>query len=248
MSSPPRTIFFLGATGGVALSTLRRSLAAGHTCVALCRTPSKLQSLLDDSEANHPNLTIEQGNAHDVDALLRCLTVRGPVDTIVSSIGGAMQLSKLTLDDPHVCETGMVSLLTAISRCRAEKNLTDFTPRIVAVSTTGVSDVARHIPLLLIPMYATLLKNPRKDKSAMEKTLIASEEKWTIVRPSLFTDGPEAAAGTVREGIEDPVAGVSDKTPPGYTISRLDVGKWIFENLVQKGGEKYARKAVMITY
>lgn len=97
-------------------------------------------------------------------------------------------------------------------------------------------------------MYATLLKNPRKDKSAMEKTVIASDEKWTIVRPSLFTDGPEAAPGTVREGIEDPIAGVTDKTPPGYTISRLDVAKWIFENLVQKEEEKYARKAVMITY
>ena len=157
-------------------------------------------------------------------------------------------LSKMTIDDPHVCETGMVALLAAISRHRADKNLTDFHPRIVAVSTAGVSDVGRQIPVLLIPMYATMLKIPRKDKSAMEKSLIPSGEKWTIVRPSIFTDGPEAAPGSVREGIEDPIAGVTDQTAPGYTISRLDVAKWIFEKLVTTEDDKYARKAVMITY
>lgn len=246
--SPTRTILFLG-TGGVGVSILRRSLSAGHTCVVLCRTLSKLQSLLAESEASHPNLTIEQGNAHDIDALLRCLTVRGKVDTIISSIGGLLSFATMALDDPHVCETGMVSLLTAISRYRAEGNLADYNPRIVAVSTTGVSEVARHIPVLMIPLYATLLKNPRKDKRAMEKVLISSDEKkWTIVRPSVFTDGPEAAPGMVREGVEDPVARVSDATAPGYTISRVDVGKWIFENLVGGEGGRYVRKAVMITY
>ncbi|KAM7190980.1 hypothetical protein V8F20_009518 [Naviculisporaceae sp. PSN 640] len=250
MSSATRTIFFLGATGGVALSVLRRSLAAGHICVALCRTPSKLQSLLSESEANSPNLAIEQGNALNVDDLLRCLKARGPVDTIVSSIGGYMQFSKMRNDDPHVNENGMKALLQALSQYRAEQNKPEFSPRLFSVSTAGVSDVARRYPVLLIPLYATLIKSPAKDKNAMEKVLIKSQEKnWTIVRPSIFTDGPEAAPGTVMEGIEDPIAGV-DVVPcvPGYTISRVDVGKWIFENLVQKEEEKYVKKAVMISY
>ncbi|KAM7220342.1 hypothetical protein V8F06_004308 [Rhypophila decipiens] len=252
MPSPTRTIFFLGATGGVALSVLRRSLAAGHICVALCRTPSKLQGLLDESEAKSPNLTTEQGNALNVDNIVRCLNARGPVDTIVSAIGGYMQYSRMENDDPHVCENGMKALLEALSQYRAEKNKPDFffSPRLFVVSTTGVSDVARRIPVLLIPLYVTLIKSPAKDKAAMEKVLITSEEKtWTIMRPSIFTDGPEAAPGAVTEGIEDPVAGV-DVVPfvAGYTISRLDVGKWIFEKLVQKEEEKYFKKAVMISY
>ncbi|KAM7200314.1 hypothetical protein V8F33_004032 [Rhypophila sp. PSN 637] len=250
MPSPTRTIFFLGATGGVALSVLRRSLAAGHTCVTLCRTPSKLQGLLDEAETKSANLTTEQGNALNVDDIVRCLNARGPVDTIVSSIGGYMQYSKMENDDPHVCENGMKALLQALSQYRTEKNKHDFSPRLLVVSTTGVSDVVRRIPVLLIPLYATLIKSPAKDKAAMEKLLIKSDEKaWTIVRPSIFTDGPEAAPGTVTEGIEDPVAGV-DIVPfvAGYTISRLDVGKWIFENLVQKEEEKYVKKAVMISY
>lgn len=161
-----------------------------------------------------------------------------------------MQFSKMRNDDPHVNENGMKALLQALSRYRAEQNKPEFAPRLFAVSTCGVSDVARRIPVLLIPLYATLIKSPAKDKDAMEKALVKSDEKkWTIVRPSIFTDGPEAAPGTITEGIEDPVAGV-DVVPwvPGYTISRVDVGKWIFENLVQKEEEKYVKKAVMISY
>jgi nucleoside-diphosphate-sugar epimerase len=254
--SSPKTILFLGATGGVALSALRRSLAANHTCIALCRTPSNLASEFPSS-APPPNLQLVQGNAHDVDALARCLRnpsdLSRPVDTVIFSIGARPTLTGMS--DPHVCENGMSALLTAIRRLREEDNKNN-TPgegkklRLVAVSSTGISDHARDIPLLMVPLYKAVLHTAHKDKKAMERLVMESGKdgvEWTLIRGSFYTSGP-ATEGLVREGMEDPVTGVVESTAIGYTISREDVGKWIFENCIQGDDGKWVGKAAVITY
>jgi hypothetical protein len=281
MSTPtrkPKTILFLGATGGCGLSALRRSLSAGHTCIALCRTPSNLTSQLPGG-TNPPNLHIEQGNAHDVDTLMRCLVITPTptttttttttttptlVDTIIFSIGAKPTLrGKGGMSDPHVCEKGMTALLTALQRIRSEHNLKIMgTPRIVAVSSTGITPLARDLPWLMMPMYKLLLSTAHRDKKAMEDLLVegmGKDEEWTIIRGSLYMSGPETE-GLVRVGVEDPVEGRVESLAVGYTISREDVGKWIFENLIQDGkmgeggiegegdGRRWVRKAVTITY
>ncbi|KAK4108938.1 hypothetical protein N656DRAFT_783592 [Canariomyces notabilis] len=275
-SSKPKTILFLGATGGCGLSALRRSLSAGHTCIALCRTPSNLTSQLPGG-TNPPNLHIEQGNAHDVDTLMRCLVITPTpttttttttkltlVDTIIFSIGAKPTLrGKGGMSDPHVCEKGMTALLTALERIRSEHGVSQVgTPRIVAVSSTGITPLARDLPWLMMPMYKLLLSTAHRDKKAMEDLLVegmGKDEEWTIIRGSLYTSGPETE-GLVRVGVEDPVAGRVESLAVGYTISREDVGKWIFENLIQgvskregegeglRDGRRWVRKAVTITY
>ncbi|KAL2255202.1 hypothetical protein VTK26DRAFT_3879 [Humicola hyalothermophila] len=229
----PKTVLFLGATGGCALSTLRRSLAAGHTCIALCRTPSKLTSLLapettttttattatatPGSPASFPNLHIIQGDAHDESALVRCLTAQPTVDTVVFSIGAYPTLKGMS--DPHVCEEGMRVLLSALRRCREEEAAAAAAagpaaprPRIVAVSTTGISSHARDIPLAMVLPYRFVLATAHRDKKAMEDLLIRSREGedehggWTLIRGSLYTNGP-AEGREIRVGVEDPSGG-----------------------------------------
>ncbi|KAK4150691.1 oxidoreductase AflX [Chaetomidium leptoderma] len=255
--SSPKTILFLGATGGVGLSTLRRSLAANHTCVALCRTPSKLSAEFPNN--NPPaNLHLVQGDALDADVLARCLLV-GPapssdrrlVDTIIFSIGGRPTLRGMS--DPHVCENGMAALLRALREVMTTKSATTTKPkpppRLVAVSTTGITDQARDIPLPMVPLYKGLLHTPHKDKKAMERLVMDAGVEtvaWTLIRGSLYTNGP-ATEGLVREGMEDPVTGVVTSTAVGYTISREDVGKWVFENCVE-GGTKWVGKAAVLSY
>lgn len=262
MTTPPKTVLFLGATGGVGLAALRRSLAANHTCIALCRTPSRLLSQLSADNSHPPaNLHIIEGNAHDADLLAtRCL--RNPsdpsrlVDTIVFSIGARPTLRGMS--DPHVCENGMAALLAGLRRCREEGNTgqgggsgsVTGTPRLVAVSTTGISDAGRDIPLLMVPLYKSLLHTAHADKKAMERLVMGSTSgegvEWTVVRGSLYTNGP-ATEGLVREGMEDPVTGRVESSAVGYTISREDVGKWVFENCVEGGG-KWVGKAATLSY
>jgi len=250
-STSQKTILFLGATGGVCLSALRRAISAKHTCIALVRTPSKLLGLLPAPHAP-PNLHIIQGNAHDIPSLVRALTSPSNrsrlVDTIISSIGGAFSFSSFSIDDPHVCETGINALVAALKQAR--ENGVAGSPKIVVVSTTGVSEAGvRDVPLLMAPLYHVLLKDPHKDKAALERGVIASGERWTIVRPSLLTDGGENPGG-VRVGVEDPVGRTVESKAVGYTVSREDVGKWIFENLVEEGekGGRWDGKAVTVSY
>ncbi|KAK1986105.1 hypothetical protein LZ30DRAFT_685676 [Colletotrichum cereale] len=248
-SANPKTLLFLGATGGCGLSALRRSLDAGLTCIALCRTPSKLASVLLPEQ--YPNLHIAQGNAHEAHVVARHvvspLDASRFVDAVVFSIGSGFDMRKMNLEDVHVCEKGMAVLLGAVKRLRAEKGVSG-NPRILGLSSTGISKFGRDTPFIIAPLYKGLLHTPHEDKRAMEELLFASNEAWTVVRASLLTNGKEQPSGAVRVGVEDPLKGV-EQLAIGYTISREDVGRWIFENVLRKdGNDEYVRKVATVTY
>uniref|UniRef100_L2FH28 Fungal specific transcription factor domain-containing protein n=1 Tax=Colletotrichum fructicola (strain Nara gc5) TaxID=1213859 RepID=L2FH28_COLFN len=220
-----KTVAFFGASGGCGLAALKHSLAEGYICIALCRNPSKLTSLLPAS--SHPNLVVKQGNAHNVDDVAACLVnptnPHALVDAVSFSIGSPLDVCKMTVEDPDVCKNGIAAVLRALE--------------------TGF---ARDVPVLQVPMYHILLRAPHADKKVMEERLAGSGEAWTAVRPAFLSDG--AAPGrTVRVGVEDPRTGVESKAV-GYGISREDVGRWIFENILRDGGMEVVGKAVSITW
>lgn len=244
MSQNRKTIAFFGASGGVGLSAVKHTLSAGHHCVALCRVPSKLTSIFPPSTT--PNLTIIQGNAHDVEAVSSCLKTRNGtklVDGIVSTIGGKPTLSWQMIDDPNVCEKGMATLLEALATLRRQGVAGK--PFVVVCSTTGISRFARDVPLAMVSLYHVMLKVPHKDKKAMEDALVASGEEFTIVRASLLMGGETEVS--IRVGIEDVETGVESKAI-GYTISREDAGRWFAENVVMSRDRKYVNKIATITY
>ncbi|TDZ59694.1 hypothetical protein CTRI78_v005127 [Colletotrichum trifolii] len=245
----PKTIFFLGATGGCGLSALRRSLDAGFTCIALCRTPSRLTSIL--SPEKYPNLHVVQGNAHDSDVVAKCLVSPRDatrfVDVVVSTIGAWFDMSKMNLEDVHVCETGITVLLDTIKTLRTEKNVWG-NPRVIGQSSTGISKFGRDTPHVVTPFYKMLLHTPHEDKRRLEEILSSSDEDWTVVRASWLTNGREEPGDAVRVGVEDPVKGV-EKLAIGYSISREDVGKWIFESILKgNGNDRFIRKVATVTY
>ncbi|KAM0327503.1 hypothetical protein ACHAQA_005791 [Verticillium albo-atrum] len=236
-----KTVAFFGASTGVGLAALRTTLAAGHHAIALCRKPAKLTDLL--SIESNPNLTVIAGNAHDVEAVSRCLRKQNGdfVDAVIFSIGAALE--GLHFDDPDVCRKGITALLEAVSQLR--RGGAAGRPRIIVCSTTGISRYGRDVPLLMVPLYYLTLKVPHKDKEAMERLLEDSGEAFTIVRCSLFMGGETDA--TIRAGIEDPKTG-RESAAIGYTISREDAGRWFAENLIKREGEEYLNKIATITY
>lgn len=242
MTTTPKTVVFFGATLGVGLSALKHTLAAGHHCIALCRTPSKLTSILS-LDAN-PNLKIVEGNAHDIVAVSKCLQTKDGkiVDAVVSTIGSRPSLCKLGFEDPDVCKKGASTLLEALAQLRGNGVVGN--PHIIAMSSTGISKFGRDIPLAMVPLYYAL-KVPHKDKIVLEKLLTESGEIYTLFRASLLTDGESDTK--IRVGVEDVANGVESKAV-GYTISREDAGKWIAENLVMKIDGKYLKKIVSVTY
>ncbi|OHE96542.1 hypothetical protein CORC01_08140 [Colletotrichum orchidophilum] len=241
-----KTIAFFGASGGCGMAALKHSLEAGYVCIALCRNPTKMTDVLP--EAQNPNLVVKKGNAHSVDDVAACLVnPTDPtrlVDAVSFSIGSPLNLAKMTVEDPDVCKNGAAALLGALEKLRGQ-GVTG-KPRLAIISTTGISDHARDVPLMQVPMYHVLLKAPHADKRVMEQRIVASDEIFTFIRPAFLSDGAQPEK-RIRTGIEDPKTGVQTKAI-GYGISREDVGRWIFEEIFKSGGPNYLRKAVTITW
>ncbi|KAI0967789.1 hypothetical protein F4678DRAFT_234299 [Xylaria arbuscula] len=241
MANTQETIAFFGASGGVGLSALKTTLASGRQCIALCRNPSKLAAILPPE--SNPNLKIVQGNAHDITAVSSCLLARSGVlvDQIITTIGGAFDAGKMTIDDPEVCRKGMATLLEALKNLRSQG--ASGNTRIVACSTTGFSKYGRDIPILMIPLYHFMLKVPHEDKIIMEERLVSSGENFVLIRPSFMVSEKETTK-EVKVGVEDPKTG-RESSAIGYTISKTDAGRWVGENLILK--RQYNNKIVMIT-
>lgn len=242
----------------------------------MVRTPSKLTDMLKKNEISteliSKHLTIVQGNSKDSVKVTEALKVNNVVaDMILCGVGGVPVFKpnplRPTLDDPTVCQDTVSTILKALrdlhsdSDSSQDKKKKGKKPTLVAISSTGISDYGRDIPLAMIPLYHWLLPIPHKDKKMMEK-LLAEEiqggggddasssaiENFVAVRPSLLTNGRALGFGAIRAGIDR--EGNPDNSAIGYTISRADVGGWIFEGLVEdKAGKKstYLNQFVAIT-
>ncbi|EON69208.1 hypothetical protein W97_08467 [Coniosporium apollinis CBS 100218] len=221
------------------------------------------------------NLIIVKGDIKDITAVKKALLSKDGriVDIVVSGIGGtpALQWSLLrpvTLTDPHICERAAATILSALRELRqsrrddplqsqGEKSAQG--PMVIAISTTGVSTKQRDVPFLIYPLYHWLLQVPHADKQAMEQVLIADASStspaigdFAIVRPTLLTDGVAKGTDTVKMGWEYPEGKPEQSEPApgpalGYSVSRADVGAWIFEQLVEGEG-KWGNKCVTLTY
>ena len=243
---------------------MTHSLKAGIKSIALVRTPSKLMSLLEsqglDDETIKHNLTIIQGDATDVEAVKRTIAPEQNngafVASIISGLGGtpkfqASIVQPVTLDNPNICADATQALITAIKEVQMS-NPGQEQPLLAIISTTGISDVKNDVPFYNRPVYHYLLSAPHKDKREMERLAAESMKDFpapfrgvVCVRPSLLLKDHTISSGkgwqAVRVGVEaDPAV--------GFGITRADVGEWIFEEIIRKGGEKWVNEMVTLTY
>ncbi|OCL05512.1 hypothetical protein AOQ84DRAFT_379514 [Glonium stellatum] len=274
MATNKPTLAFFGATGGCAGTALAAALRDGYITTALARNPDKLSKLLMTSHSIPSStistqLTIHSGNVKTIADVKRTLispiSPTSLVSTVIFGVGGApkMQASLLkpfTLDDPHICGSGIATVLAALSELAAEgvtSTAEGNKPTVVAISTTGTGGGKRDVPLLLYPFYHWGLQVPHADKRKMEHLLFnaasdSSIRDFFIVRPTLLTDGVAKGTEKVRAGWEWGIKGVQGREEEagpqlGYTIGRTDVGNWIFEQLVTNG-EKWGGKVISLTY
>lgn len=240
----PKIMAFFGASGGCGHAALVPALSAGHTCIALCRSPAKL----DDLVSQYPRtLVVKPGNAHNVNDVIACLTYRDAlVDAVSFSIGNKPDLQGMKNGDAEVCQKGMRALLESLATLRRDWEVA-WKPLLCIVSTTGISS-ARDIPLLLVPFYHIVLATPHADKKVVEEIVAASSERFVFVRPSLLIDG-HCPDKEIRVGVEGVHNSKVEKKEVGYAISRLAVGQWMYRNILDKADERleYEGKAVSLT-
>ncbi|KAL9129433.1 MAG: hypothetical protein Q9217_002107 [Psora testacea] len=251
MTSPKPLLAFYGATGGSCLAALVPALQAGYDCTALARKPSKLTNLLLSKgilqSAINTHLHITQGDVLSVEAVKGPLALNGrPADIIISGIG--ITTFGQSRQEVTICANALTNIMTALREINAQAKSK---PLLVALSSTGITqnEMPRDLPVLMMPFYHCGLKNPHADKIAMEKIIESEMSKgeeavvrgFVLPRPSLLTNGKAKGSEKVRVGDEE-------KPAVGYTISRDDVGWWIFESLVQKDAQRWVGKKPSLTY
>lgn len=173
-----------------------------------------------------------------------------------NEIGGLPKFTpnplKPTLDDPVVCQSAMSAVVASLKDIVSQSaNRHARRPLLTAISTTGLA-AKRDIPIAMVPLYHWMLGTAHEDKRVMEKMVEDAKAEglirdYVIVRASLLTDGKREGLEKVRVGWEGGEA--EGKGPAvGYTISREDVGGFIFDEVVNEQMGKYCGKKVTVTY
>lgn len=126
-------------------------------------------------------------------------------------------------------------------------------PLLTAISTTGISE-KRDTPLIMSVLYHLLGAVPHADKKRLEEQVELAKTEglirdFVVVRPSLLIDGQTQGRKEVRVGWEGKTPGeLGEGAAVGYTITREDVGHFVFDSVIAKNGADYAGKKVSITH
>ena len=265
MASSTSEVAFFGATGGCTAAALTLALNNGYKCSAcmlllpflflypsnkplVARTPERLIDLLISK--NVPEATIStnlrsvKGDVKDETAVKQVLVDEGQsTENIIFGIGMPF---RWPIEDTIICQKAMRTVIAALKSLALKRH-----PSVTVISTTGISHGPRDVPLAFLFLYKIALHIPHKDKKVLEQLVTETSKASagdrqvfdgaTIVRASLLMDGEELGKEKIREGSEQ-------KPSVGYTIRRVDVGRWIYENSIVGGGKKRRGETLTVTY
>lgn len=198
-----------------------------------------------------------EGDVKDPTAVAKTLLGRS---IIISGVGGVPKFTpnpfRPTLDDPVICQTAARTIVSCLQEMQNSAGAEYKPPLLAVVSTTGLDPGTPDLPWALVPLYKLMLAIPHADKEAMEEVVMGAPPgllEYVIVRPALLTDGAAGERGVkagyigrVKNG--DGRWGDVKGVVAGYTISRADVGGFLFEEVVSRGGGEWKGKKVALVY
>ena len=205
-------LLILGATGATGQNLLEQALAAGHEVTALVRNPAGLT-------ITHARLAVAIGEATDSRALESSMVGQ---ETVLSALGAGNSLRS------EIASRAVAALIPAM-RARALK-------RVIFLSAFGVGETFEQASLVQRLMYRTLLRQIFADKAKANSMLRQSDLDWTLVCPTVLTNG--ARVGTYRVGERLAMTGLPK-------ISRADVASFMLEQLSSAG---WVRRTAVISY
>lgn len=210
-------ILIIGATGGTGRELVKQTLVKGYAVSVLVRNPAKADF--------GSGVTTLAGNVLDSESLKKAVSGQ---DAVISSLGSGVTgpFKQMTM-----LSQGTMNLVTAMQSQGVK--------RLVCITGIGAGESKGHGPwyynLLIQPL---LLHGVYEDKTRQEEEIRNSHLDWTIVRPSILTDGPAKGESAVRSVIH--MADVR-----ASTISRSDVAGFCLNELVNG---RYRGQAPVITY
>jgi len=200
-----------GGTGGTGLELTRQALEHGHSVRALVRNPNRMPLV-------NANMRLVLGNVLDPESVTK--TVLG-TDAVLSCLG-----QRNLLKNTRVVSDG-TRLMMAVMRQHGVR-------RLVVESAFGAGESLAEAKLVERLVFATLLWAPYEDKHRMEPEVKTSGLEWTILRPTMLTNGPLTGRYTVSGG--RPVASCVSRADVAAAMLRaVEERLWIGEALAVTG-------------
>jgi uncharacterized protein YbjT (DUF2867 family) len=199
-------LLVLGATGRTGRLVVEQALAAGYSVTALVRSPEKLA-------VSHPRLRVVIGGATDSAALSQALAGATAVISALGGSGGSL-IADASSALVAAARAGGVSRVVVLSSWLVQRD--------------AMSAVTRAITRIGMGSLIT-------DKIAGEQLIRDSGLDWTIVYPSVLTDGPAVGSVVLAGGAK---RGITER------ISRADVAAWLVHAATEA---QYSGRAVGLT-
>ena len=207
-------ILVIGATGGTGREVVRQALDRGYQVNALARSAADAAPLL-------PGADIIVGDARDGETVAKALA---GCDSVISALGTKLSL----LHEETLLSTATRVLIDAMQKLRIT--------RLVCITGIGAGDSHGHGGFLYDHIVQPLLlSSTYRDKDRQEDEIRKSGLDWTIVRPTVLTDGPAT----------DNIRALTDLTDfHGGSIARVDVARFLVTELEER---RWAGRSPVIT-
>jgi len=201
--APMATVLIIGASKGIGLATVQAAFRAGHSVRALARTATAIR-------IDHPKLAKVKGDARDQETIKQAVT---GVEAVIQTLGVTPALSLI------VSGTQLFSTAT-----RVLVEVMENTPvkRLICVTGLGAGDSRGHGGLLYNAAQSLFLGRVYADKDVQEHMIRRSRLDWTIVRPTILTNGPRTLSYRILVEPRDWTSGF---------ISRADVADFLVKQI-----------------
>jgi len=210
------TVLIVGASRGIGLETVRLARKAGHSVRALARSATAIR-------LHDPKLEKVDGDALDRHTIERAVV---GVDVVIQTLGVS--------PTPELIFSG-TRLFSVATRILVDAMEATTIKRLICVTGLGAGDSRGHGGLLYNAALWLFLGRSYADKDAQEWIMRRSRLDWTIVRPSVLTNGPRTGAYLVLVDARDWRSGF---------ISRADVADFLVK---QVEDTSLLRKIPMLT-
>ena len=205
-------LLILGATGPTGRNLVDQALGAGHEVTALARNTFRLPDA-------HPRLAVAVGDATDTRTLEDAM--RGK-DAVLSALGAGNSLRS------QIASCAMAALIPAM-RARALN-------RVIFLSSFGVGASFEQASLLQRIAFRTMLRQIFADKAKADAMLRASGLDWTLVYPTLLTNGARTGRYRVGERLEmRGMASISRADVAAFMLAQLATDEWRYRTAVISG-------------
>jgi len=200
------TVLIIGASKGIGLATVQAALKAGYSVRALARSATTIR-------VDHPKLEKVDGDARDQDTIERALA---GMQAVIQTLG--------VIPAPSLIVFG-TQLFSRATRVLVGAMEAGPVKRLICVTGFGAGDSRGYGGLLYNAALSLFLSQVYADKDVQERIIRRSRLDWTIVRPTILTDGPRT--GNYR-------ALVNPRDWTSGFISRADVADFLVKQIDDK--------------